>query len=311
MPPPIYWNGRFSSGPVWNEYLSLLMGYNLDNHAVGMAKSETIHRTILNFIPLDPPTTEDQIAEFAALNSQSAIPLIAPMDIAVLEIGANDLNTALIDVSFGEQTVYEFVQDLSDIVLEQLQSLKDIGFKRILVTNLPSLQNAPVVKTKNRTEVAEVAVSTYNRILKQKTDSWIQTANLDIFDIIDLGGFTDVAMQPAVTSAIGITDTETYCVGGSWITLFQDQLLLGNFMKYLFSSDSLSASCSDPGTKFFFDPIHPSERVHRLFAYHIHETVSLLISDKDAASYELSESGLVQLIETYKLNEPAPKPAAI
>ncbi|KAJ2379632.1 hypothetical protein IW150_000021 [Coemansia sp. RSA 2607] len=233
------------------------------------------------------------------------------MDIAVLEIGANDLNTALVDVTFGEQTVYEFVQGLSDIVLEQLQSLEDIGFKRVLVTNLPSMQNAPVVKSKNRTEIAEVAVTTYNRILKQKTDKWKQTAKLDIFDIIDLGSFTDIAIQPPVSGALGITDIDTYCVGGSWITLFKDQPLFSNFMKYLFSSDSISASCDDPSTKFFFDPIHPSERVHRLFGYHIHKELLQLLSDKDAVSYDLSESGLIQLIETHKLNEPAPKPASI
>ncbi|KAJ2868655.1 hypothetical protein FB639_004845, partial [Coemansia asiatica] len=220
MPPPVYWNGRFSSGPVWNEYLSLLLNFDLANHAVGMAKSETIHRKILNIIPLDPPTTQDQIFEFATNLQLGNVPPPNPaMDIAVLEIGSNDANAAFVEVSEGLLTIYEFAQMLSDIVVEQLQSLSDLGFRKILVTNLPALQHAPIVKSKGRA-------------------------------------------RPLVSKALGVTDTETYCVGGSWINLFNDHLYFTDFMKYLVSSDSNIALCNDPGTKFFWDPVHPSERVH-------------------------------------------------
>ncbi|KAJ2590144.1 hypothetical protein H4R99_007200 [Coemansia sp. RSA 1722] len=314
MPPRVYWNGRFSSGPVWNEYLSLLLDFNLDNHAVGLAKSETVHRMILNLLPLDPPTTEDQIAEFATnLQLGNTAPLNPLVDIAVLEIGSNDANSAFVEVPEGDLTIYEFAHQLSDIVVGQLQSLSDLGFRKILVTNLPSLQHAPIVRAKQRTDMAQVAVSYYNRLLKEKTDSWRQSVgeDLDLFDIVELGGFVDIAIRPSVSLELGITDTVSYCVAGPWVDLFNDQLSLTKFMRYLVSSDSNAALCDDPGTRFFWDPVHPSERVHRLFAYHIYNTLLPMVLSQADSNYELSESGLIELIRKHKLDEPAPKPASI
>ncbi|KAI8318443.1 hypothetical protein GQ54DRAFT_314482, partial [Martensiomyces pterosporus] len=43
VPPPPYWQGRFSSGPSWNEYLAPLLGYNLYNKAIGGSTSDNSH----------------------------------------------------------------------------------------------------------------------------------------------------------------------------------------------------------------------------------------------------------------------------
>ncbi|KAJ2509722.1 hypothetical protein H4217_008203, partial [Coemansia sp. RSA 1939] len=51
------------------------------------------------------------------------------MDIAVLEIGANDANSAFVEIESGNQSVYEFADQLSDEVVLQLEMLRHIGFK--------------------------------------------------------------------------------------------------------------------------------------------------------------------------------------
>ncbi|KAJ1902088.1 hypothetical protein LPJ66_000263 [Kickxella alabastrina] len=303
MPPKAYWNGRFSSGPIWNEYLSLLLNYNLENHAVGVSKTTTIHRKLLNIIPLDPPSTQDQIAEFADTVGKNK--RIGSADIAVLEIGSNDAAVALVDIDNGKQTVYEFGNSVSDSVIEQLQSLYDLGFSRILVTNLPSLQHTPVMKSKNREKIAEIVVGFYNRILSEKIEKWRKSVNLISLDIIDLGEFLTLAIGPSISSSLGITDTKSICVGGSWLNMFDDQLNLANLLKYLLTSDSDRATCGDPESRFFFDPIHPSEQVHRLFGYYIFRSIAT------HGAFGLSESNLLLLIEEFRLDQPVLKPVAI
>ncbi|KAJ2892230.1 hypothetical protein IWW38_003300, partial [Coemansia aciculifera] len=50
MPPSPYWQGRFSSGPVWNEYLARLLNYNLYNTAIAGGTSDNRHSTRINFL---------------------------------------------------------------------------------------------------------------------------------------------------------------------------------------------------------------------------------------------------------------------
>ncbi|KAJ2720637.1 hypothetical protein GGI07_004482 [Coemansia sp. Benny D115] len=229
------------------------------------------------------------------------------MDIAILEIGSNDAQAALADVANNRQTIYEFAQSLSDTVVQQLELLSEIGFKRIFVTNLPSLQHAPIVKSKNRAPLAEVAVSFYNRILAEKVMKWKAKAQLDSVTILDFESFVNNAIKPSVTNALGISDIESYCVGGKWLAMFEDQLEYAEILKFLLEFGNKN-TCADSATKFFFDPIHPSERVHRLFGYYVHMVIA---GQGTGTQFVLSEKSLLELIDKYKLDSKVSKPAAI
>ncbi|KAJ2058115.1 hypothetical protein GGI17_005240 [Coemansia sp. S146] len=297
VPPKSYWRGRFSSGPVWNEHLTQLLGLGLDNHAVGVAKSVSAHRRLLNLIPLDPPNTMDQILEFQNTHS-SSLSSMHRHDIAVLEVGSNDAASALIEIASGQQSVDEFAQRLSDNVIVQLGLLKAIGFKHILVINLPALQHTPIVKQKHREDIATALVSTYNSLLETKAREWQLSAGLDHFAVIDLARFMDSAIQPAVSKALNITDTGSFCVGGSWLSLFDDQISVSKFIKFLLSSDS-KPMCVDPSSHFFFDPIHPTDRVHRLFGYCAHQIIARQIAG--LSPFEFTKENLIALIAKHKL----------
>ncbi|KAJ1899027.1 hypothetical protein LPJ81_004220 [Coemansia sp. IMI 209127] len=107
-------------------------------------------------------------------------------------------------------------------------------------------------------------------MLESKAKEWSRSASIDSFSIIDLGEFLNIAMSPSITRALGITDTTTFCASGQWLSLFEDHITLLDFLKYVaFESGAETAKdCDDPASVFFFDPIHPSERVHRLFGYY-------------------------------------------
>ncbi|KAI9504440.1 hypothetical protein GGI25_003292 [Coemansia spiralis] len=311
VPPPYYWQGRFSSGPVWSEWLALLLDYDLSNNAVGLAKSTGTRRMFMHVVPLDPPTTNDQIAEFALTNTAA----IQPLDIAVLEVGSNDAASAFVDIESGKQSAYEFVAQQSDIIIEQLEMLRSLGFSRILVTNLPSLQHTPEVIRKNRVRLAETTVAVYNRMLMEKAQKWSMSAQLDLFGIVDLGSFLELAISDQVSGALGITDTKSFCAGGRWLGLFEDHISFNDFFEYaVFESGDLRAQgCDDPASKFFFDPIHPTERVHRLFGYYAHQFLESLATNKHSNATDglLTRDGLVSLITKHNLSAPAPKPASI
>ncbi|KAJ2078754.1 hypothetical protein H4R24_004256 [Coemansia sp. RSA 988] len=308
VPPKTYWNGRFSSGPVWNEYLSLLLDYIPANHAIGIAKSISTHRSLLGILSLEPPSTHSQIVDFARTNPHYHKTNKSKSDLAVLEVGSNDAASAMVDIDSKKMTVYEFATQLSNNVIEQLKMLEQVGFKRILVLNLPPLQRTPIVIRKKRAFIADVVVTTYNDMLNSKARSWSKSAKLDLFDIIDLGLFVEVALEPNVLRVLGISDTKSFCVGGSWLKLFEDHLYLTTLLKFItFADDTLA--CNDPSVYFFFDPIHPSERVHRLFGYFISEHVQNLEAGHKPPA--ITEDMLISLIEKYNLEQTVQKPRVI
>ncbi|KAJ1742818.1 hypothetical protein IWW42_003966 [Coemansia sp. RSA 1085] len=297
-----YWNGRFCSGPVWNEYLALLLNARLKNYAVGVAKAIAVRRSFLGILALDPPTTLDQIADFALSGS----PLFR--DYAILETGSNDVASALVDIIAGKQSAYEFAQSLSSIVVGQLQMLYDMGFRKIVVFNLPALDQTPIVIQKQRSMLAHVLVFTYNRLLKEKAMEWKQRHGLDVFQLVDLTQFMLAALRPDVMSALNITNRSKYCISGSWLALFEDHLLLSSVLKFAISDDSVD-ECTDAGSLFFFDPIHPSERVQRLFGYYMYEYIQNL--DAGLPALVASDKVLLNLTTHYKLYAPVAKPVAI
>ncbi|PIA18566.1 hypothetical protein COEREDRAFT_85045 [Coemansia reversa NRRL 1564] len=301
IPPKPYWNGRFSSGPVWNEYLSFLLDYKLDNHAIGTAKSITTHHKLLGIFTLEPPSTYSQISDFAIRYPHFYKTNESKSDLAILEVGSNDAASAMMDIDSGRQTIYEFALQLSNNVIEQLQLLELIGFKRIIVLNLPPLQETPIVIRKKRTFIAAVLVATYNNMLNQKAYGWAKSVKLDLFDVVDLNLFVKVAIRPNVLGILGITDTKSFCVGGSWLGVFENQTYLMTLLKFVIFADSIVA-CNDPSTLFFFDPIHPSERVHRLFGYYIFKHIQGLEANQEPPN--ITENMLVTLIKKHSLEQP-------
>ncbi|KAJ2396019.1 hypothetical protein GGI23_004075, partial [Coemansia sp. RSA 2559] len=254
------------------------------------------------------------IEAFARENSRHS--LIQPADIAVLEIGANDANSAFVDIDEGKQSAYAFANQLSDAIVLQLEMLRQIGFKRILVANLPSMQHTPIVKRKSRSLLAATTVAVYNKMLESKAKEWSRSAGLDSFSVIDLGEFLNIAISPSIARALGITDTTTFCAGGQWLSLFEDHITLLDLLKYVVfeSGTETATACNDPASVFFFDPIHPSERVHRLFGYYAFQLFQQVLSggnnDKDPNSF-LTEKTILTLISKYSLSTTAPKPASL
>ncbi|KAJ1828065.1 hypothetical protein LPJ73_008643, partial [Coemansia sp. RSA 2703] len=151
VPPPPYWQGRFSSGPVWSEYVAILRNMQLRNYAVGAAVTSSSTLKLFGFLPLTIPSTHDQIAS-ATASSASVTP--SASDIAVLEIGGNDIMTVLPNVVSGKTSAAAFANTLSNTVVAQVQMLATAGFRTILVANAPPMQFVPLMKMERRQATA-------------------------------------------------------------------------------------------------------------------------------------------------------------
>ncbi|KAJ1794756.1 hypothetical protein LPJ59_004470, partial [Coemansia sp. RSA 2399] len=300
VPPAPYWDGRFSSGPVWNEYLALLLDYNLYNKAIGGSTANNADTTLIDILGIEIPSTQDQINAFKILFPLYTFDSTRSKDIAVLEVGANDYFADQTKLVNGTISVDSFIDTLATTVVNQLDQLRQIGFKNIIVANMAAIQYTPMATSGNTAALAASVVTGYNSLLATKANAWASSYSDITFAISDIGGYVDISVNSAaIVSALGLADTTTACTSGIDITTF-DQLV----------SDILSGitECADPSTNYFFDFVHPAERVQRLFGYYAWKSISAVLS---GTTYDLTEANLLSLISTYNLGTVAPKPASI
>ncbi len=140
-PSPLYFNGRFSNGPVWVETLGPLLELEVDfdttvddnplahNQAVGGALTDTRNHNSGIFPTLAGTGILGQIASFEVAGGS-----IARNDLVVIWGGANNY---IFDPQADPDQV---VADLMDAV----ERLADIGARRFVLPNLPDLGRTPL-----------------------------------------------------------------------------------------------------------------------------------------------------------------------
>ncbi|KAJ2586853.1 hypothetical protein EV177_009695, partial [Coemansia sp. RSA 1804] len=124
VPPEPYWEGRFSNGPLWIEYLALLQGLQLEDYAVGASESVDSHPDLFGLLPMAIPSTHDQIETFAKAHPKyvSSSSSGGAGDTAVLEMGGNDIISHLAGIlaSGGTQAAVDsFADSLATTVVGQ------------------------------------------------------------------------------------------------------------------------------------------------------------------------------------------------
>lgn len=128
-PSPPYFQGRFSNGPVWSEYLANDLGLTQQqqtNYAFGGANSGSDNTLVPGLQSL--PGLQQQIDSYKATNTSAD-----PNALYVVWAGANDY------LSRSTTNPAVPVKNLSTAV----NSLADYGAKNIMVLNLPDLGKLP------------------------------------------------------------------------------------------------------------------------------------------------------------------------
>ena len=149
IPNSDYFQGRFSNGPVWVEYLATIMGADLDDLAYGGASTSG---------PF-PPDLGDQIADWQEEHSSAS-----PQSLFTVWAGANDF--LLFDSTDAQTSVSNIMDGFETLAADRVT--------RILILNLPDLGLTPYFLSESaetRTEASSYSLD-FNQDLAESLVSF-------------------------------------------------------------------------------------------------------------------------------------------
>jgi len=184
--PPPYYQGRFSNGPNWADYLAEGLGYPSasepsregdNNYAIGGAEAEFLFSQYLAFLGNEGITNQ-----------------LEPDDLCVIWIGGNDLLN-------GEDAI---PSEVANLVRQHIDRLHLSGARRILINNLPDLSQIPGELGTPNSSLTRSRTILYNselaRVASEVRDELnIEVIEVDIFSLFELAypsfrafGFTNI-----------------------------------------------------------------------------------------------------------------------
>ncbi|NEO01704.1 MAG: SGNH/GDSL hydrolase family protein [Moorea sp. SIO3I7] len=256
-PSPPYFEGRFSNGPNWVDYLAGDLELNPTlfttlgsgaiptegiNFAFGGSTTGTENTVALTFSGLTGlPGLEQQIDAFT-------VPLIQagqsadPEALYIVWAGGNDYLPTQGSFEPFTDTVTTLA-NLSDAV----QDLTNVGAKNIMVVNLPDLGNTPIAlgldgRVPGTTDALNTLTEDHNSGLSELLDQFSQTPDSDVNIIpVDVNStFREILAQP---TEFGLTNVTSPCLN-----------IPAQFV------------CENPEEFLFWDLQHPTTGVYRIIA---------------------------------------------
>ncbi|MEB3177912.1 MAG: SGNH/GDSL hydrolase family protein [Nostocaceae cyanobacterium] len=234
-PSPTYFNGRFSNGPVWVEYLASDLGlrFNPNNNFAFGGATTGFNNIALSVLP----GLQQQINSFTSAN-----PTANPNALYILWAGTNDY----LDLFFGgTPNPNQAVANLSAAVT----SLTAVGARNIMVVNLPDLGRFPVT---GGSSITANAVSNFTRthnsnlaanlnFLSQQFNTNVNLIPLDVNSL-----FNRMIDTPG---EFGFTNVTNSCIGDLSVVPI--------------NVPSQPVVCT-PDRFLFWDEVHPTTATHRL-----------------------------------------------
>jgi phospholipase/lecithinase/hemolysin len=239
FPPPPYFQGRFSNGPVSPELLAARLGVPLIDNAFGGAFTDT-HTVFDGTHPGNPnipgaPGMQGEVSSYVA-----AHPAVNPNALYIVWGGANDY------LNGGQTNPFIPVGNLT----AEITSLASHGARYFLIPNLPDLGSLPAtIGTPFSTPLNQLTAA-HNQILAGSIQSLQTSLPGDRFFLMDDNSV--VASIQANPAAFGFTDaTHAYLsnpVGNPNNYLFWDIVHPTSPGQSLLANLGFAAVTPEPGT---------------------------------------------------------------
>jgi phospholipase/lecithinase/hemolysin len=202
-PNPTYFQGRYSNGRVWVEYLAErlhLSSSQTNNFAYGGATTGSNHNSLV-------PGLLTQVQSFIQTHQQTN-----PNALYVLWAGANDYLQGA-----GAATI-----PLENLT-KAIASLAGVGVNKILVANLPDLGQLPATRTSANSASLSALTQSHNQGLRRSLKLLSQQySDLQIVTLDANKLYREAITNPA---ALGFSNVISSCLSGSRTCGNPDQFL--------------------------------------------------------------------------------------
>ncbi len=253
---PPYWQGRFSNGMVWIEYVSQAYGLTTthgsgtqpgDNRAFGGAQTGAGYSYLLL------PNVGTQITNYLA-NVQSNF---TSNDVVSLWAGGNDF-------LYGTANADTIVTNMES----HIRQLEAAGATTFIVPNLPPLEKTPEILSRSQNQQQNIAseVALYNNKLTSLISSLQLELGITVHSIDAYALFNDIIDNK---DALGVTNTQAAACSGNAGLL---PLPICN------NGDAVAV---DVDNYIFFDKAHPTRTMHQYIGRFAVEAIGQADTDGD------------------------------
>ncbi|MDF5706736.1 MAG: SGNH/GDSL hydrolase family protein [Nostoc sp. S4] len=236
-PSSSYFNGHFSNGSIWVEYLASDLGINFNpktNFAYAGATTGFENIGVRNL-----PGLQQQINNFTSANQ-----FVDPNSLYIVWAGTNDY----LDYFFGGSP--NPTQTVSNLI-DAVKALAAVGAKDIMVVNQPNLGNFPVTDGSYHTSsILNTYSSVHNSQLKTNLNFLSQQLSSDT-NIISLDIDSLYNRIIAAPKEFGFTNVTDSCIGKLSVVPI--------------NIPEQPVACT-PDEFLFWDQIHPTTTTHKLIA---------------------------------------------
>jgi phospholipase/lecithinase/hemolysin len=226
LPGSRYYNGRFSNGKIWVDYMKEKLNIKkVENYAYGAATTNNKVSTIWKVIP----SITDQVKRYSdriynSCGSDKENYLVSYIG------GTNDyqnITTSPFDV-------------VSNIEKDLTMLIEDYGFEQIIVGNLPPVHLSPhvILTDSKRLNLFKLRAAIHNSLLSRlisKLSNLYPNVNLSLFEF----------------------GSDFSCIS-EWY----DKPLPDGNPAYCFDENEDPDPCINPEDFFFYDTLHPSTEAH-------------------------------------------------
>jgi phospholipase/lecithinase/hemolysin len=242
-PSQTYFNGRFSNGPVWVEYLASDLGLTFNpktNFAYGGATTGSKNIGISGL-----PGLQQQINSFTSAN-----PSVNPNALYIIWAGLNDyVDNFFVNIPDSTPSVTQVINQAVYNLSASLTSLAAVGAKNIMVVNLPDLGKFPVAGNNNQVSaLISTSINIHNSSLTTNFNFLSHQLSPDI-NIIPLDVNSLVNKIIADPGEFGFTNVTESCIG--------------NLSVIPINISPQSVVCT-PDKFLFWDQVHPTTATHQI-----------------------------------------------
>lgn len=239
FPPPPYYNGRFSDGPLWTERVAAGLGLAADSKASQLGGNNYAWAGALSGVDGHAAPGTGLLAQVFGQWAPAHAGAADPKALYVIGIGSNDLLDALANNGGTAQADYDYRHSVANSLLvnltSSLQYLIGAGAQNFLIANVTDLGLTPRMNLGGKGAVATEVSKYYDALLDSTLDSLGQLFAVNIAELDLFGLLTEV-----------VGDTKA---GGQ-------RFGLGNGVYPCFAPGA--PACS---TSVFADDIHPTQIV--------------------------------------------------